>query len=60
MALGSGGDFLLTTVDSVARWAQSSSVWPLTMGLACCAIEMMTATAPEYDMARFGSEVFRA
>ncbi len=60
MALGTGGDFLLTTVDSVARWAQSSSVWPLTMGLACCAIEMMTATAPEYDMARFGSEVFRA
>ena len=60
MALNGGGDFLLTTVDSVARWAQSSSVWPLTMGLACCAIEMMTATAPEYDMARFGSEVFRA
>ena len=60
MALGSGGDFMLTTVDSVARWAQSSSVWPLTMGLACCAIEMMTATAPEYDMARFGTEVFRA
>ena len=60
MALGTGGDFLLTTVDSVARWAQSSSVWPLTMGLAGCAIEMMTATAPEYDMARFGSEVFRA
>ena len=60
MAVGTGGDFLLTTVDSVARWAQSSSVWPLTMGLACCAIEMMTATAPEYDMARFGSEVFRA
>ncbi len=60
MALNGGGDFLLTTIDSVARWAQSSSVWPLTMGLACCAIEMMTATAPEYDMARFGSEVFRA
>jgi NADH-quinone oxidoreductase subunit B len=60
VALGSGGDFMLTTVDSVARWAQSSSVWPLTMGLACCAIEMMTATAPEYDLARFGSEVFRA
>jgi len=56
----SGADFLLTTVDSVARWAQASSVWPLTMGLACCAIEMMTATAPEYDIARFGSEVFRA
>ena len=44
MAVGGGpGEFLLTTVDSVARWAQASSVWPLTMGLACCAIEMMTA-----------------
>ncbi len=60
MALASPGEFLLARVDEVARWAQSSSVWPLTMGLACCAIEMMTATAPEYDIARFGSEVFRA
>jgi NADH-quinone oxidoreductase subunit B len=55
-----GGQFLLAKLDDVARWAQSSSVWPLTMGLACCAIEMMTATAAEYDIARFGSEVFRA
>ena len=60
MAVDSPGQFLLGKVDEVARWAQSSSVWPLTMGLACCAIEMMTATAPEYDIARFGSEVFRA
>ena len=60
MAVESPGQFLLGKVDEVARWAQSSSVWPLTMGLACCAIEMMTATAPEYDHARFGSEVFRA
>ena len=55
-----GGQFFLAKLDDVARWAQSSSVWPLTMGLACCAIEMMTATAAEYDIARFGSEVFRA
>ena len=54
-----GGQFFLAKLDDVARWAQSSSVWPLTMGLACCAIEMMTATAAEYDIARFGSEVFR-
>ena len=54
------GQFFLAKLDDVARWAQSSSVWPLTMGLACCAIEMMTATAAEYDIARFGSEVFRA
>jgi NADH-quinone oxidoreductase subunit B len=54
------GGFLLGKFDEVARWAQSSSIWPLTMGLACCAIEMMTSTAPEYDLARLGSEVFRA
>ncbi len=46
------GHFLLAKLDDVARWAQSSSVWPLTMGLACCAIEMMSATAPEYDIFR--------
>jgi NADH-quinone oxidoreductase subunit B len=59
MAVGPG-EFMLTTLDGVARWAQSSSVWPLTMGLACCAIEMISATDATYDIARFGSEVFRA
>src|SRR5579862_1121572 len=54
------GQFLLARLDDVARWAQSSSVWPLTMGLACCAIEMMTVTSAEYDIARLGSEVFRS
>jgi NADH-quinone oxidoreductase subunit B len=54
------GQFLLGKLDEVARWAQSSSVWPLTMGLACCAIEMMSVQAPQYDIARLGSEVFRA
>lgn len=54
------GEFLLGKLDDVARWAQSSSVWPLTMGLACCAIEMISATNSTYDIARFGSEVFRA
>ncbi len=56
----SPGHFMLARLDDVARWAQSSSVWPLTMGLACCAIEMMSVTAPEYDIARLGSEVFRS
>ena len=56
----SPGHFLLARLDDVARWAQSSSVWPLTMGLACCAIEMMTVTSSEYDIARLGSEVFRS
>ena len=54
------GEFMLGKIDDVARWAQASSVWPLTMGLACCAIEMMSVQAPQYDIARLGSEVFRA
>ncbi|BDG59449.1 NADH-quinone oxidoreductase subunit B [Caldinitratiruptor microaerophilus] len=52
--------FLVTTVDQFVRWAQKSSIWPLTFGLACCAIEMMALVTPRYDMARFGAEVFRA
>lgn len=51
---------LLTTVNRAVNWAQSNSVWPAIFGLACCAIEMMASTAPRYDLARFGSEVFRA
>ena len=43
----------------MVNWARGSSVWPLTYGLACCAIEMMHASAARYDIARFGSEVFR-
>ena len=54
------GEFMLGKLDDVARWAQASSVWPLTMGLACCAIEMMSVQAPQYDISRLGSEVFRA
>lgn len=52
--------FMITTVDKFARWAQSSSIWPLTFGLACCAIEMMNLVSARYDIARFGSEAFRA
>ena len=52
--------FVTTSLESAINWARQSSLWPMTFGLACCAIEMMTATAPEYDIARFGSEVFRA
>jgi len=58
--LGKDGGFVTTTVDGFLRWAQSNSVWPLTFGLACCAIEMMNLVAPRYDLARFGSEAFRA
>jgi NADH-quinone oxidoreductase subunit B len=53
------GNFVVTTVDSVINWARKSSLWPLTYGLACCAIEMMHASAARYDIARFGAEVFR-
>lgn len=57
----SGNDqFMVTTIDKFVRWAQKSSVWPLTFGLACCAIEMMNLVSPRYDAARFGSEVFRS
>ncbi|MHB9145979.1 MAG: NADH-quinone oxidoreductase subunit B [Symbiobacteriia bacterium] len=52
--------FLITTIDKFARWAQESSIWPLTFGLACCAIEMMNLVSARYDLARFGSEAFRA
>ena len=50
---------LTTTVEKVVQWARRSSVWPVTFGLACCAIEMMAMSAGRYDIARFGAEVFR-
>lgn len=52
--------FMVTTVEKFIRWAQKSSVWPLSFGLACCAIEMMNLVSPRYDSARLGSEVFRS
>jgi NADH-quinone oxidoreductase subunit B len=50
---------LVSTYDTVINWARRSSVWPLQFGLACCAIEMMAAMDPRFDLARFGMEVFR-
>ena len=50
---------VLTTVDSVLNWMRKSSIWPMTFGLACCAIEMMSMGASRFDIARFGAEVFR-
>lgn len=47
-------------LDSAINYLRKYSVWPVTMGLACCAIEMMSASASRFDIARFGSEVFRA
>ena len=51
--------FITTTIDSVIAWARKSSVWPMPMGISCCAIEMIAAADPKYDIARFGSEVMR-
>ncbi len=51
--------FIITTVDHVFNWARKSALWPMTFGLACCAIEMIASTTSRFDMARFGAEVFR-
>jgi NADH-quinone oxidoreductase subunit B len=50
---------LTTTVEKMVQWARRSSIWPVTFGLACCAIEMMAMSCSRYDIARFGAEVFR-
>jgi len=51
--------FLFTSLDFVVNWARRNSIWPMSFGLACCAIEMMSMSAGRWDIARFGSEVFR-
>ncbi|MDD7813605.1 NuoB/complex I 20 kDa subunit family protein [Mycolicibacter sinensis] len=51
---------LLSTVEDLAGYFRKGSLWPATFGLACCAIEMMSSMAPDYDISRFGMEVFRA
>ncbi|MGA2869467.1 MAG: NADH-quinone oxidoreductase subunit NuoB [Verrucomicrobiota bacterium] len=53
------GDVVLTTVDAALNWFRANSVWPMPMGLACCAIELMAVGASRFDIARFGSEVMR-
>jgi len=56
---GADGNFLLAKLDDVLNWARESSQWPLTFGLACCAIEMMATGAAHYDQDRIGV-MFRA
>ncbi len=51
---------LVTNIDKVLNWGRGHSFWPVTFGLACCAIEMMAAGGARYDISRFGYEVFRA
>lgn len=55
-----GGSVLVAAKDDLLNWARSNALWPLTFGLACCAIEMMSTVASRFDIARFGSEAFRA
>ena len=53
------GNVVLGKVEDLFRWAQLSSIWPMTFGLACCAIEMMSAAGTRYDMDRFGAGAMR-
>lgn len=53
------GDVVVTRVDAALNWFRKNSLWPMPMGLACCAIELMAAGASRFDISRFGSEVMR-
>jgi NADH-quinone oxidoreductase subunit B len=53
------GDVIVTRLDAALNWFRKSSLWPMPMGLACCAIELMATGASRYDISRFGSEVMR-
>jgi NADH-quinone oxidoreductase subunit B len=54
-----GDSIVFTSLDQAINWARKNSIWPMTFGLACCAIEMMSMGASRFDVARFGAEVFR-
>ncbi len=54
-----GSTVITTQLNKFVNWARKNSVWPATFGLACCALEMMAASLADFDIARFGSEVFR-
>ena len=54
------GEVVVTRADAVVNWIRTNSIWPMPMGLACCAIELMHVGSGRFDIARFGAEVFRA
>ena len=54
-----GESIVLTTLGKAVSWARKNAIWPMSFGLACCAIEMMSMGASRFDIARFGAEVFR-
>jgi NADH-quinone oxidoreductase subunit B len=54
-----GDSFLTTKVEDAINWCRKNSLWPMPMGISCCAIEMMAFAGPRFDASRFGSEVLR-
>ena len=53
-------NLVVTSLDAMLDWSRANSVWPVTLGLACCAFEMIAAVMPRFDQARFGMEIYRA
>jgi NADH-quinone oxidoreductase subunit B len=56
---GFGDTLLITSLDKLINWARKNAIWPMSFGLACCAIEMMSMIASRFDISRFGAEVMR-